>query len=74
MKTVNLTVTKLYGRCLTFHIGPASIEVKVMGDAATAGPARELLLIALEEAGVKLVEPAKAAMAKAEATVKAVSK
>jgi hypothetical protein len=56
---MKLKVTKLFGRCLSFQVGTQTIEVKVMGESATASPARELLLIALEAStGVELVEPA----------------
>ena len=31
-----MTVSKLFGRCLTIQVGIASFEVKVMGDRTTA--------------------------------------
>jgi hypothetical protein len=48
-------VAKLYGRCLALTVGTETIEVKVMGDRADAGKARERLLTAFEAMGVAVV-------------------
>lgn len=50
-----MTVSKLFGRCLTIQVGPANFEVKVMGDRATAAAQREVLLTVLASTGVVAV-------------------
>jgi len=58
--TPQMTISKLFGRCLALHVEmpdgkAASFELKVMGDKATAGFAREQLLVALEMSGFTVV-------------------
>jgi hypothetical protein len=49
-------VTRLYGRCLTIQVGPASFEVKVMGERPIAAAHREALIGALVDAGAEEVK------------------
>jgi hypothetical protein len=55
-----MTVSKLFGRCLTVTVGGEAFEVKVMGDRAVAAARREQLLAALVAGGAaEVVDAAK---------------